>query len=65
MNLILNDDDMTSVRCVDHQVICGAQLDDVDVPPERIHQVGSSPNDTRPAEIIENLKKKEMRMRSE
>jgi hypothetical protein len=34
MNLVLNDNDMTSVRCVDHQVIRGAQLDDVDdLPP--------------------------------
>jgi hypothetical protein len=55
MNLILNDDDMTSVRCMDNQIICGAQFDDVDVTPEPIHQVGSSPNDARPAEIVENF----------
>jgi hypothetical protein len=55
MDLIFDDNDMTSVRCVDNQVICGVQLDDVDVTPERIHQIGSSPNDARPAEIIENL----------
>ena len=36
-------------------MICGLQVDDADVTPERIHQVGSSANDARPAEIIEDL----------
>ena len=30
-------------------------MDDLDVTPERIHQFGSSANNARPAEIIEDL----------
>ena len=55
MDFILNDNDTASVRCVDNQLVCGLQVDNADVTPKRIHQVGSSPNDTRPAEIIADL----------
>jgi hypothetical protein len=55
MDFILDDDDTASVRRVDNQIVCGLQVDDADVTPKRIHQVGSSPNDARPAEIIEDL----------
>ena len=55
MDLILDDNDAAFVRCVDNQMICGLKMDDADITLERIHQIGSSPNDARPAKIIENF----------
>lgn len=55
MDFIFDDNDTACVCCVDYQIVCGLQVDDADVTPERIHQVGSSANDARPAEIIEDL----------
>lgn len=55
MDFILDDNDTACVRRVDNQIICGLQVDDADVTPKRIHQVGSSPNDARPAKIVKDL----------
>lgn len=55
MDFILDDHDTACIRCVDNQIVCRLQMDDADVTFERIHQVDSSSNDARPAEIIEDF----------
>jgi len=48
-------DDKAVARSVGDEIVGRLQRDTVDVGPERGHQVGSSQDDARPAQVVENL----------